>query len=78
MQKKQWLVGDTFSLADIAVASYGLYVLLFFPQVSIAEQWPQLAHYLQRSAERPAYAEAFGADMQTQLVGLLQRDLQKQ
>jgi len=34
LAQSSWLVDDTFSAADVAVGSYILYVLLFFPQVS--------------------------------------------
>lgn len=78
LKKQEWLLGDMFSLADIAVASYGLYVILFFPQVSIASRWPSLARYLLRSAERPAYSKAFGSDCQAQLITVLQNDLKRQ
>jgi len=71
------LLGSTFSLADVAIASYGLCVLLFFPQVSIAVQWPSLARYLKSAAQRPAYAEAFGKEMQSQLVQRLRKDLEQ-
>jgi glutathione S-transferase/alpha,alpha-trehalase len=33
LAQSSWLVGDAFSAADVAVGSYILYVLLFFPQV---------------------------------------------
>uniref|UniRef100_A0A7S4LLV6 Glutathione transferase n=1 Tax=Eutreptiella gymnastica TaxID=73025 RepID=A0A7S4LLV6_9EUGL len=57
-----WVLGDEFSVADVAVASYLLYVLLFFPDVSVAK-WPHVAKYMETCALRPAYARAFGDDV---------------
>lgn len=77
LQDSSWLVDDDFSLADVAVASYGLYVLMFFPDVSIAKHWPHFADYLLRAVQRPTYAQAFGDAVQAQLVAALQRDLKQ-
>ena len=55
----EWLVDDTFSVADVAVGSYLNYVPIFFPQASLA-QTPNIARYMQRCAARPAFATAFG------------------
>ena len=35
LAQSSWLVDGTFSAADVAVGSYILYVLLFFPQVGV-------------------------------------------
>jgi len=71
---REWLVQGgggkeaSFGAADVAVASYVLYVLMFFPQVKIAPKWPHLAQYCARAASRPAYARAFGSDLAAQLA----------
>lgn len=59
LEGKTWLVGEEFSVADVAVASYLLYGLMFFPDVNIGK-WPNIARYLAAAARRPAYAKAFG------------------
>jgi glutathione S-transferase len=79
------LQGDTavlvpsvgFSTADVAVASYVLYGLLFFPQVDLASRWPHVARYVLQCASRPAYGQAFGRDMQANLVANLQAQLDR-
>jgi len=64
---RPWLLGDKFSVADVAVGSYLLYVLFFFPNVSVAK-WPNIAKYMEQCATRPAYGKAFGADVATTLA----------
>jgi glutathione S-transferase len=67
-----------FSLADVAVTSYLLYVVQFFPQVqNLAQKWPNMVQYMLDAALRPAYGLAFGADTQTKVVNNLQAQLQK-
>lgn len=68
-----WLLGDEFSVADVAVGSYILYTLLFFPQVRLAKKWPNLAGYAAACAQRPAYIAAFGADTATKLADIALR-----
>jgi hypothetical protein len=56
-----------FSLADVAVSSYLLYVIQFFPQVVTTnsfQQWGQVIQYMRQCASRPLYAKAFGHDVQ--------------
>jgi hypothetical protein len=57
------LVGDGFSLADVAVASYLLYIPRNFPGTDLS-QWPHLVDYMIACASRRGYAAAFGPDMQ--------------
>uniref|UniRef100_A0A7S2YJS4 Glutathione transferase n=1 Tax=Entomoneis paludosa TaxID=265537 RepID=A0A7S2YJS4_9STRA len=59
-----------FSIADVAVASYLLYVAQFFPKVvdHLKSTWPNIANYMKEAASRPAYAQAFGPDLQEYLV----------
>ena len=65
LQDKAFLLGgyDQFSMADVAVASYLLLVLQFFPDVDLTP-WPNVMRYMKDCASRPAYAEAFGGRMQ--------------
>jgi glutathione S-transferase/alpha,alpha-trehalase len=66
------LVPDAgFSLADVAVASYLLYVVQFFPQVQLAQKWPNMVQYMIDAASRPAYQQAFGGNTQSEVVGNL-------
>jgi len=58
--ESDFLVGDEFSVADVAVASYLLYVPQFFPKISMGK-WPSISSYMLRCAGRPAYEKAYGA-----------------
>lgn len=63
---------DGFSTADVAVASYLLYVVQFFPSLTdLATRWPNVVRYMKDCASRPAYAQAFGAALQGKLVAIL-------
>jgi len=60
--EREWLVGEgdgEFSVADVAVGSYLNYVPIFFPNADLSGT-PSIAKYMQRCAERPAFAQAFG------------------
>lgn len=67
---QDFLLTDGFSLADVAVASYLLYVPQFFPDVNLS-RWPHLVTYLSRCAGRDGYSAAFGPQVQTMLLGKL-------
>ena len=60
-----------FSVADVAVASYLLYVVQFFPKVDLSSRWPTIVNYMKEAASRPAYGESFGQDVQAYLVDKL-------
>lgn len=68
--KEEFLVEGGFSMADVAVASYLLYVPQFFQGVDLS-RWPNVVKYMKRCAERPAYGEAFGPNVQQSLVDAL-------
>ena len=59
LTEKDWLVGDEFSVADVACGSYLNYVPVFFPQADLSGT-PGIADYMRRCAARPAFAAAFG------------------
>lgn len=67
----EWLVDDTFSVADVAVGSYLNYVPLFFPSTDLSSR-PNIASYMLRCAERPCFGEAFGAEHQALVSGKAQ------
>jgi len=82
LRHREWLVADNedgsdaeFTLADVAVSSYLLYVVQFFPDPRIwkfvSQEWPNVARYMLECASRPAYGEAFGQAVQASLVGKL-------
>lgn len=55
LEGREWLVGDSFSLADIAVAvQYGN--LVFTGYVPSAERWPNIAAFLKRVGDRDSFA----------------------
>jgi glutathione S-transferase len=62
--------GAGFTLADVAVSSYLLYVLQFFPNVDLS-RWPNLVRYMTDCASRPGYGQAFGEPTQASLVQML-------
>ena len=73
LSKQDFLLGKEFSLADVAVASYLLYVVLFFPNSAggIKKMYPNLHSYMIRCVSRDAYGQAFGSGTQTKLLDLL-------
>ena len=64
LSKSDFLVDGGFSLADVAVASYLLYVIQFFPDVDLYSKWPNVVRYMKDCAERDSYAKAFGENVQ--------------
>jgi len=76
LKEQQYLLGTQFTLADVAVASYLLYVMQFFQGIDIAGKWPNVARYMKDCAARDGYAEAFGKNVQTALVGALDKQMQ--
>jgi len=65
-----FLLGNQFTLADVAVASYLLFALRFFPETDLSI-WPNIVAYLSTCASRQAYGEAFGRDIQSSLLNNL-------
>jgi len=88
LSRQQYLVAEAssdrnesnsiFTIADVAVASYLLYVLQFFPDTDLQSQWPHVVRYLKDCASRPAYGQAFGDRVQSYLVLALSEQQQKQ
>lgn len=62
LSANDYLVDNTFSVADVAVGSYLNYVPIFFGSASPSSSRPNIVKYMQRCAERPAFAKAFGDD----------------
>lgn len=77
LETRTFLLGDDFSLADVAVASYLLYVLQFFPGVDIS-RWPHMKRYMKDCAQRKAYGKAFGEKTQKYLVEQLEAEPKQQ
>jgi glutathione S-transferase len=65
-----FLLGSDFTLADVAVASYLLFALRFYPDTDLS-RWPNIVKYLYMCASRKAYGRAFGAEVQESLLELL-------
>lgn len=70
LSSQEYLLSSGFSLADVAVASYLLYVPQFFGSIDLS-RWPNVVGYMKRCAERPKYGEAFGEQVQQNLVTAL-------
>lgn len=66
-----YLLGNEFTLADVAVASYLLFALRFFPETDLSI-WPNIVAYMTTCASREAYGKAFGRDVQASLLNTLQ------
>jgi len=71
LSKSSYLVPGGFSLADVAVASYLLYVVQFFPDVELHSKWPHVVRYMKECASREGYEKAFGSNVQGFLLGRL-------
>lgn len=67
LSKQEFLVEGGFSLADVAVASYLLYVPQFFQGTDLS-RWPNVVRYMRECAGREAYGKAFGPNVQNYLV----------
>ena len=65
-----YLLGNDFTVADVAVASYLLFALRFFPETDLSI-WPNIVAYMVTCASRQAYGEAFGRDVQDSLLNNL-------
>mmetsp|Transcript_4692 Transcript_4692/g.10474 ORF Transcript_4692/g.10474 Transcript_4692/m.10474 type:complete len:256 (+) Transcript_4692:84-851(+) len=70
LSDSSYLVDDEFSLADVAVASYLLYVIQFFPDVDLM-RWPNIVEYMKACASREGYGKAFGDRVQGYCVSRL-------
>lgn len=58
--ERDWIVNNTFSVADVAIGSYLNYVPVFFPKADLSGT-PNIARYMTRCAQRPSFGKAFGA-----------------
>ncbi|EKX42895.1 hypothetical protein GUITHDRAFT_73636, partial [Guillardia theta CCMP2712] len=58
---KEFLVGNQFSVADVAVASYLLFIPLFHPNFD-ASRFPNVLQYMDRCASRPAFQKTMGTN----------------
>jgi glutathione S-transferase len=71
LTKSKFLVEGEFSVADVAVASYLLYVIQFFPDVDLHSKWPNIVRYMKDCAGREGYGKAFGERVQSYCVARL-------
>lgn len=55
----QYILGEEFSVADVAIASYLLYIPLFFGDSVNMGRWPSISKYMLRNAQRAAYRKAY-------------------
>jgi len=77
LSKSKYLTSDKeFTVADVAVASYLLYVIQFFPDTVsyMSGKWPKIKQYMKDGAARPAYGAAFGKRVQDFLIAQLSAD----
>ena len=71
LESRKFLVGESITVADVAVASYLLYVIQFFPDIDLSA-WPQIVRYLKDCASRNGYSKAFGEPVQAFLLDKLE------
>jgi len=70
---QEFLVADAgFTIADVAVASYLLYVPQFFPGVDLS-RWPNIVRYMKDCASRDTYKNSFGERVQGVLLEALNK-----
>jgi len=70
LSRQEFLLGNEFTVADVAVASYLLYVPQFFRDVDLS-RWPNVVRYMKSCAQRPFYGRAFTPSVQQYLVDVL-------
>lgn len=70
LSEKEFLLGDTFSVADVAVGAYLLYVPQFFPDIDVSK-WPNVQRYMKLLCERPAYVQAFGQGTASRVAAIV-------
>lgn len=67
LSSQRYLVGEDFTTADVAVASYLLYVPQFFRGIDLS-RWPNVVRYMKDCADRENYGKAFGIETQKYLL----------
>lgn len=55
--EKKWYMGETYSLADIAIGCALGYLDLRFPEIDWRSMYPNLAKFEERLLQRPAYKD---------------------
>eukprot|EP00882_Tetradesmus_deserticola_P012388 GHRQ01013129.1.p1 GENE.GHRQ01013129.1~~GHRQ01013129.1.p1 ORF type:complete len:175 (+),score=85.24 GHRQ01013129.1:132-656(+) len=63
LASREYLEGGAFSVSDVAVGAYLLYIPAFFPQLDLSP-YPNVVAYMQRLAARPACAATVAARAQ--------------
>ena len=71
LSSREFLLGDEFTIADVAVASYLLYVPQFFRDVDLS-RWPHLVRYMRTCASREYYSAAFTPGVAQYLISTLE------
>ena len=73
LSEGEWVVGDSFSLADISLAPY-FQTLLQFQWTALYDQdCPRVTEWYQRCQDRPSYQTAVAADFPDELMTKLQK-----
>jgi len=68
LEKSRWVVGDTFSLADVALAPYFQTLLQFGWTALYEKRYPHVADWYARCRERESYKDGVTADYTADVV----------
>jgi len=75
LAEQEFILGDgeeSFSVADVAIGAYLLYVPIFFNDIDVSK-WPNVQRYMIQLCQRPAYSRAFGGGTTEDLVRILSK-----
>jgi glutathione S-transferase len=67
LSKQEYLIDNNFSLADVAVSSYLLFVPQFFRDIQF-HRCPNVVKYMLRCASREGYGKAYSLKVQNFVV----------
>lgn len=70
LSKQEYLIDNNFSLADVAVSSYLLFVPQFFRDIQF-NRWPNVVKYMLQCASREGYGKAYSLKVQNFVVAHL-------
>lgn len=73
LEKNPWVVGDTFSLADVALAPYFQTLLQFGWTALYEKRYPRVMNWVARCSARASYKTGITADYTAEVIADLQQ-----